>query len=125
MQASTLKRTPVNQFIGLALVLALLASIALGVAAFNRSGDDVAQPSTVHLESIGPAEGLFFEARMARIEELRSQADASAAPAVSSGYSDMEFGQVMVEQYQARQRAAQAARERFLKAKFDQMATGH
>ena len=40
MHAQTLKHTPLSQFVGLALVLGLAASLALNAVMLNRSSDD-------------------------------------------------------------------------------------
>jgi hypothetical protein len=73
MHAPTLKRTPLNQFAGIALVLGLAASIAIGIAVHNRTSDDTTSleaPSTTSHSSMGAK-----EARLDRDEAERALAD--------------------------------------------------
>jgi hypothetical protein len=74
MHVPALKRTTPHQFVGLALVLGLAASLALNAAMLTRSDDGATQHAVVHVESIGPEQGRFLEERNARIDAGPSEA---------------------------------------------------
>ena len=116
MHVPILKRAPANQVIGFAIVLAIFVSTVLAVAALDRVSDDDAPIAQPNAQSSGPAREANFAPLPERQAALRGGVAQNAEPAgqFQSQFHDMQFGQVLVDQMHADQRAAHAAMERIV-----------
>lgn len=111
MQALVWKQTTPKQFVGFALALGLVASLALNVVLFVRSDDGATQPAAT--QNVAPVQQRTSDANTGQIDVNQLLANQSVARAEASS-SAANSGQIDVDQMIADKRFAPTARDRFI-----------